>query len=198
MEALLIIDMQNDFMPWGTLPVPKADTLVQYINELIEKFPYVIASQDWHPPHHISFASTHNREPFSMIQMNGMQQILWPDHCIMDTKGASFVRGLHIDQVDTIIQKGCDREIDSYSAFFDNAKKRDSGLHDLCQKKGISSLTIIGVALEYCVQFSVLDALDLGYSVSVDLHGCKGVEVQKGDCEKAIKEMKHRGAIILD
>jgi len=190
--------MQNDFMPWGSLPVAEGDSLIPYINELIEKYPHSIASQDWHPKGHMSFASTHGVEPFSQFKYGGMEQIVWPDHCVQGSVGAEFVDGLHIAECEKIIQKGCDIQVDSYSAFFDNAKKHDSGLHAYCQELSIDTLRVVGVALEYCVQYTVLDALSLGYTVEVDLQGCKGVESSPGDCKKAIAHMKEKGALLVD
>lgn len=190
--------MQNDFMPWGALPVAGADTLVPYINRLMGAFPEIIASQDWHPKGHMSFASTHGKKPFTTIEQSGMKQMLWPDHCVQDSNGAAFVSGLQVEKCTKIVRKGCDIDVDSYSAFFDNGRKRETDLNVYCKEKGIQELTVVGVALEYCVLFSVLDALALGYGVSVDVKGCRGIEAEKGDCKKAIEKMRRGGAQILD
>ncbi len=197
MKALLIVDMQNDFMPWGTLPVPDADQLVPYIASLAESSEYVIASLDWHPPSHISFATTHNKAPYTCIQEGGVEQILWPDHCVMDTDGAALVEGIDPELVDEYILKGTHLDTDSYSAFFDNKKRYETPLFASCEKKGIDSLHVVGVALEYCVYYTVVDALELGLAVTVDLRGCKGIEKTPGDCQRVLADMKQKGASVL-
>ncbi len=198
MKALLIVDMQNDFMPEGALAVEGADRLVGYINSLMERFDVVVASQDYHPHGHLSFADSHHgKETGDVIELFGRPQRLWPVHCVQGRDGSEFVEGLDLESVDLIVKKGTDREIDSYSAFFDNAKLRVTDLDALLKQKGVESLHVVGVALDYCVKFTVLDALDLGYEVTVDLDGCRGVGLGEGDIEQAIAEMERAGAEIV-
>lgn len=196
MKVLLVIDIQNDFMPGGSLAVKEADTIIPKINQLIEEFPIVIASQDYHPKIHYSFASTHGRKIGDLLDENGHVQLLWPEHCIQGSKGAEFHKDLYQGGIDFIIKKGTDPHIDSYSAFFDNQRKKDTGLNRLLTQLGASELTIVGVATDYCVKYTALDALELGYKVIIKTSCCKGVNAKKGDVEKAIEELRSKGAII--
>lgn len=183
--ALLIIDMQNDFMPGGPLGVPGANEIIPIINALIPKFSLVIATQDWHPADHLSFT------------VNNPTGGLWPVHCVQGTEGAALVPGLHLDQITAVFQKGQEREIDSYSAFFDNAQQKSTGLDTYLKKSGIEKLVVLGVATEYCVLYSVLDALKLGFSVEVMPEACRGINITLGDEQRALDEMKRLGAIFL-
>jgi nicotinamidase/pyrazinamidase len=148
--------MQNDFMPRGALPVPNGDAIIPLINQLIDKFPHVIATQDWHPLDHVSFAANHpGKKPGEFIEVKGIKQILWPTHCVMHTKGAELVPSLKKEKIASIFYKGSDKWVDSYSAFFDNARLRKTGLEDYLKKRGINELYIVGVATDYCVLYSV-------------------------------------------
>ena len=197
-EALLLIDIQNDFMPTGTLPVPKGDEVVSVANEWIKKFgnKLIIASQDWHPSNHRSFASNNPGYPlFSVIRLNGLAQCLWTDHCVQDTPGAEF----HPDllPIPFVFCKGEDVDVDSYSAFFDNGKVHQTQLDSFLKEHGVTKLTVMGLATDYCVKFTVLDALALGYKVDVVEAGCRGVNMKPTDSDVAFVQMKAAGANII-
>lgn len=198
MKALLVIDMQNDFMPWGALPTAGADTLIPLINELMEKFPIVVATKDWHPKGHISFAANHRgKKEGETILFNGMEQILWPVHCVQDSDGAAFATGLNTDNFDRIFFKGTDLELDSYSAFFDNAHLKDTGLSNYFKKRKIEDLYFTGVATDYCVLFSVLDALELGFKATLIRDACMPINLHPDDEKKAIDQMLKKGAKVI-
>ncbi|MCL4145986.1 UNVERIFIED_CONTAM: hypothetical protein GTU68_017993 [Idotea baltica] len=195
--TLLLVDLQNDFMPGGALAVANADEVIPVANELISQFDLVVATQDWHPPEHGSFATSHEGgKVFDQIELNGLPQTLWPDHCIQNTGGALFAPGLNTAAIDRVFPKGTDPEIDSYSGFHDNGKRASTGLGDWLRAQGVTAITVLGVATDYCVKFTVLDALDEGFAVTLHLPGCRGVDLQDGDCEKAIQEMQEAGALI--
>lgn len=166
MKALLIIDVQNDFMPGGTLPVPKGDVIVPLINRLQKKFDLVVSTQDWHPKGHASFASSHDgNKEFDVIKINGLDQVLWPDHCVQGTAGAEFHSQMDTAKIESIFRKGTNPEIDSYSGFYDNSHLKSTGLSGYLKEKGVRELYVAGLAGEFCVYFSVLDALAEGFSV---------------------------------
>lgn len=199
MHALLLIDLQNDFLPGGALGVPDGDQVIDVANKLIESSELVVATQDWHPHNHGSFASQHEGvEVGQRFVMEGIPQIAWPDHCIAGTPGAEFAPQLRTDKINHVVRKGTDRTIDSYSAFFDNDHRRSTGLDDYLKSRGVAELTVIGLATDYCVKFTVFDALQLGYQTRVLLPGCRGVNLNQGDAEAAIEEMREVGAIIVD
>lgn len=165
MKTLLIIDVQNDFMPGGSLAVPDADRIVPTINKIQHKFDLVVASQDWHPQDHVSFASNHEgKSPFDEIEIQGRPQILWPDHCVQGTDGANFHPDLNTQKWEAIFRKGTDKEIDSYSAFYDNGHLKSTGLAGYLKEKGVSQLFICGLAAEICVYFSAYDAFKEGFA----------------------------------
>ena len=196
-KALLLIDIQNDFVPGGALAVADGDKVVPVANALMDKYDLVIASQDWHPAGHNSFASQYECNNIGdIIELDGLQQILWPDHCVQETRGAEFAAGLDVDKIDKVIHKGTDQYIDSYSCFFDNARRKSTGLDDYLKAQNVDEVCIVGLATDYCVKFSALDAVSLGYKTTVVLEGCRGVELNAGDCEKAVKEMKNAGVVI--
>jgi len=197
MEALIIVDIQNDFLPGGALAVPDGDEVVPVANRLMPEFDLVLATQDWHPPDHGSFASQHEGKNIGdVIDLDGIEQILWPDHCVQNTHGAEFAEGLHAERIEQVFRKGTDRMIDSYGGFFDNRRRKATGLEDYLREKAIDSIFIMGLATDYCVKATVLDAVDLGFETTVICEGIRGVELNPGDCEKAIAEMKRAGAII--
>ncbi len=184
-HALLIIDMQNDFCPGGSLAVDDGDSIVPGINALTDDFATVILTQDWHPAGHSSFASQHpGAAPFSLIDMPYGPQVLWPDHCVQGSKGAAFHKGLNTDRADLIVRKGFRPQIDSYSAFFENDHKTPTGLHGYCEERGISRLTMVGLATDFCVQYSALDAVRLGYAVTVREDLSRGIDLD-GSLEDA-------------
>jgi nicotinamidase/pyrazinamidase len=197
MKALVLVDIQNDFVPGGALPVPEGDHVVPVANRLMKKFDLVVATQDWHPRDHRSFASQHKGKSVGdIIDLDGLEQILWPDHCIQNTQGAEFVAELNTNRIDYVIQNGTDPMIDSYSGFFDNAHRKATGLHDFLQQKGVDEVVLAGLATDYCVKFTALDALQLGYKTIVVREGIRGIEMNEGDCEKAIEDMKAAGAVV--
>ncbi|WP_028374472.1 bifunctional nicotinamidase/pyrazinamidase [Leeuwenhoekiella sp. MAR_2009_132] len=168
MKALIIIDMQNDFMPGGPLAVPGGDQIIPLINNLQNKFDLVIATQDWHPENHSSFADNHpGKSAYEKIDMNGIEQVLWPVHCIQTTGGADFHPHLNASRIEAIFRKGTDPKIDSYSGFYDNAHKKSTGLAGYLKGKGVTSLYFCGLAADYCVSYSVLDALQEGFKVTL-------------------------------
>ncbi|HCE44771.1 MAG TPA: bifunctional nicotinamidase/pyrazinamidase [Lentisphaeria bacterium] len=197
-KALILVDIQNDFVPGGALPVPNGADVVEVANKAMEHFDLVVAIQDWHPAGHKSFASQHKgRKVGDIVDLCGLQQMLWPDHCVQDSKGAEFVPGLEVKKIDKVFHKGMDRNIDSYSGFFDNGHGNATGLGDYLKENGVDEITIIGLATDYCVKFTALDARKLGFKTRIIIEGVRGVEVNKGDCEKAIDEMIKAGVEII-
>lgn len=195
--CLIITDIQNDFCPGGALAVAEGDRIIPPVNAIAARFDTCVATQDWHPPGHVSFASTHGRSPYEVIDLDGIEQVLWPDHCVPGTVGADFHRDLDLRAVDLIIRKGNDPRIDSYSAFLENDKKTVTGLHYYLQGMGIGHLYFCGLATDYCVFFSALDALRLGFRVSVLLDACRGVDVPAGNVGRAVEAMRGQGVRIL-
>jgi len=196
MKALLVIDVQNDFCPGGALEVPEGNKIIPGINKVMSKFDLVVASQDWHPTNHGSFASNHNKTPGEFIELAGLEQILWPDHCVENTPGAAFHDDLDIDKFDAVFTKGGNPQIDSYSAFFDNGYFNKTGLDDYLKSKNIDKVYICGLATDYCVKFTALDAVDLDYKVHLLEDLCRGVEINVGDINKALDEMREKGVEI--
>lgn len=198
MRALLLVDLQNDFMPGGALAVPDGDAVVPVANALMPKFTLVTATQDWHPADHGSFAVNHpGTVPGDMIELGGVEQVLWPSHCVQGTPGAELHRDVRVIDIDHIVHKGTDRDVDSYSTFFDNARKRETGLDDYLKSQDVDEIVIMGLATDYCVQFSVLDALELRYAVTVIADGCRGIDLHPGDVERAWTRMRDAGAVVV-
>ena len=178
MKALIVIDVQNDFCPGGALAVPGGDEIVAGINALMGEFEAVILTQDWHPAGHSSFASSHDgKNPYEVIEMPYGPQVLWPDHCIQGSMGDKFHMELHQDRADLIIRKGYNPAIDSYSAFFENDHKTPTGLEGYLRTRGISELTMVGLALDFCVNFSAVDAAKLGFDVTVREDLCRAIDL---------------------
>ncbi len=175
-HALLVVDVQNDFCPGGALAVAGGDDIVAGINAAIAGFDAVILTQDWHPAGHSSFASSHDAEPMSMTEMPYGPQVLWPDHCIQGTRGAAFHADLQTDRADLIIRKGYNPAIDSYSAFFENDKTTPTGLEGYLRTRGIDTLTLVGLATDFCVNYSAVDAAKLGFNVTVDMALCRAID----------------------
>jgi nicotinamidase/pyrazinamidase len=197
MKTLIITDVQHDFMPGGALAVRGGNEIIPIINHLIPKFDLVFATQDWHPPHHISFASAHKKKVGDVIQIGGVEQILWPDHCVQNSHGADFAPGLHRQHIEAVFHKGTDPKVDSYSTFFDNARKRSTGLADHLRKRKLKELYFVGLATDYCILYSVLDALDLGFNAWVIRDACRAINLKPGDEEQALEKMKSKGAKII-
>lgn len=197
MSTLLLVDIQNDFCEGGALPVKNASDIIDVANKLLESnlFEATIATKDWHPEDHISFYANHdNQKPFDTIVLSYGEQVLWPDHCVQWTGGAEFAPGLRTDLIDEIFPKGTNSDIDSYSAFFD-AENNETGLHEWLQDEHLTrdELVVVGLATDFCVKHTVLDALEIGYHVVVISDGCKAVT----DHDWAIQEMKDAGAEIM-
>lgn len=168
MKALIIVDLQNDFMPGGRLAVPEGNLIIERVNEIQKKFDLVVATQDWHPAHHKSFASQHEgKNPFEIIDLNGLQQTLWPDHCIQGAPGADFHKDLNTNKIEAIFRKGTNPEIDSYSGFFDNGRKKATGLNGYLKERKVDAVFVCGLAADFCVYYTAMDALSLGYTTTI-------------------------------
>lgn len=198
MKALIIVDLQNDFLPGGALPVPHGDEVVPVANELQRHFHLVVATKDWHPPDHGSFAANHKRKnPGDRIILDGIEQILWPVHCVQNTHGAEFAPSFDTSRIAHVFHKGVDPLIDSYSTFFDNAHRRHTGLAHYLKERSIKDIYLLGLALDYCVKYSALDARELGFNTHIILDGCRGIDLEPGDINRALDEMKAVGAVFL-
>ena len=199
MHALLLVDLQNDFLSGGALSVPNGEAVIPIANRLMARFQTVVASQDWHPADHASFAAQHpGHDVGETVELKGCRQVLWPVHCVQDSRGAGFAASLNTDRITRVVQKGTDREIDSYSAFFDNDHLKRTELHDYLQSVEVTALTVLGLATDYCVKFTVLDALDLSYKVTVVVDAIRGVDLREGDCVAALQEMSAAGAMMVN
>lgn len=192
-EALLIIDLQYDFLPGGALEVKESDKIIPKINQLVGRFDYTIASQDWHPEGHVSFAKTHGKKIGEVITVDGTKQELWPVHCVQNTHGASLTKELKKDHIDQYFHKGTNLNIDSYSAFFDNNKTHETGLDAFLREREVTKLYIVGLATDFCVKYTALDALDLGYEVTIIKDACSPVFNEK----QALEEIKKAGGEIM-
>jgi len=198
MRALILVDIQNDFMPFGGLPVSDGDAVVEVANRLMLHFDLVIATQDWHPADHGSFASNHpGALPGEVVELGGVPQVLWPDHCVQNTPGASFHSALDIARIDAVVHKGTAPDIDSYSAFFDNGHRKDTRLAQLLRDAGATQLWMAGLATDYCVKFSALDGLELGFEVMVVAEGVRAVDLAPGDGQRAFEEIEEAGGRVV-
>ncbi|WP_306114599.1 MULTISPECIES: bifunctional nicotinamidase/pyrazinamidase [unclassified Roseovarius] len=195
-NALIVIDVQNDFCPGGALAVAGGDEIVPGINALMADFDAVVLTQDWHPAGHSSFASSHDGlDPFGTVEMPYGTQVLWPDHCIQGSDGAAFHGDLNTDRADMIVRKGYNPAIDSYSAFFENDHETPTGLHGYLQTRGIDTLTMVGLATDFCVNFSAVDAAKLGYAVTVRTDLCRAIDLD-GSLAAAIDGMAAAGVTV--
>ena len=194
-HALIVIDVQNDFCPGGALAVAGGDEIVPGINALMAEAEAVILTQDWHPAGHSSFASTHGADPMSLTEMPYGPQVLWPDHCIQGSHGAKFHPDLEIDRADLIIRKGNNPAIDSYSAFFENDHTTPTGLEGYLRTRGITQLTLVGLATDFCVNYSAVDAAKLGFDVTVNMDLCRAIDFD-GSLTAAVDGMKEVGVHI--
>jgi len=196
MDSLIVVDMQNDFLPGGSLAVPEGDVIIPVINKLQEKFSLVIATQDWHPQNHKSFASNHvNKKTYDIIMLGGLEQVLWPDHCVQGSTGAEFSKELNIKKIEAVIRKGMDPEIDSYSTFFDNGHKKSTGLTGYLKEREVKNVFFAGLAQDYCVYFSAKNALNNGFNVTVIEDAVK--PINKDENESKMKELIQMGVKIL-
>jgi nicotinamidase/pyrazinamidase len=192
-DVLLVVDVQNDFCPGGALAVPKGDEIVPAVNRMARRFAHVVMTQDWHPRGHRSFASAHSgRQPFETIEVEYGAQTLWPDHCVQSTAGAAFHPELDIPQVELIVRKGYRPGIDSYSAFRENDRKTRTGLAGYLRERGFERVTVCGLALDYCVFFSAIDAHEAGFEVAVMLDACRGIDLD-GSQARALAAMREAG-----
>ncbi|HEX8913545.1 MAG TPA: bifunctional nicotinamidase/pyrazinamidase [Humisphaera sp.] len=200
MNALILVDLQNDFVPGGALPVPDGDAVVPVVNRLLKspRWDVVVATQDWHPPGHGSFASAHaGRTPGEVIDLNGLPQVLWPDHSVQQTLGADFLPGLDASRVERVFQKGTDPAIDSYSGFFDNGHRKAKGLGEYLKARGVTDVWVVGLATDYCVKFTALDAVGLGFRVHLIEDASRGVDLRPGDVAAAVAEMRAKGVDVV-
>lgn len=194
MKALVIVDVQNDFLPGGALAVPRGDEVVPVVNLLQPHFDLVVATQDWHPEGHGSFATSHpGRKPGDVVDLGGLRQVLWPPHCVQGSRGAEFAPGLRVDRIARVFQKGIDPGVDSYSAFHDNARLRSTGLADYLRSRGVGAVYLAGLATDYCVRWSSLDARGEGFPVVVVEDACRGIDLRPGDVAAALDEMRAAG-----
>ncbi len=195
-RTLIVVDVQNDFLPGGSLEVREGDQVIPVINRLQEQFDLVVATQDWHPENHGSFASNHEgKQPLEKTDLNGLEQILWPDHCIQESRGAEFAENLDMKRVEAIIRKGMDPGIDSYSGFYDNGHKKTTGLADYLRGRNMDELYVTGLAGDVCVYFTVLDALKEGFTTSLIIDATR--PVNKKGFDDTVNDMKNQGAQIL-
>lgn len=193
-KALIIVDLQNDFCSGGALAVPGGDEVVPLANQLQAKFDLVVATQDWHPADHVSFAANHaGCVVGDVVMVDDIPQVLWPVHCVQEGKGAEFHPDFDTSHVKKIFHKGVDSKVDSYSAFYDNEHLRATGLTDYLRSQGVTDVYIMGLATDYCVKYSALDAAHDGFNVFVIVEGCRGVELNEGDTAKALNEMAAAG-----
>lgn len=198
MNALILVDLQNDFMPGGALAVADGDRVVPIAYRLMPHFDLVVATQDWHPADHLSFASQHpGRNIGDVIELDGLEQVLWPDHCVQGTLGAALHADLNIGGVRRVVQKGTDRRIDSYSGFFDNGHRQATDLAEFLHEHGVTDVAVMGLATDYCVKFTALDAVKIGLTTNLIEDACRGVDLNPGDVSRAIEEMKRAGVNVV-
>jgi nicotinamidase/pyrazinamidase len=198
MNALLLVDIQNDFVPGGALAVPDGDQVVAVANRLMRLFPLVVATRDWHPPDHLSFASQHpGKKIGQVIDVDGLPQILWPDHCVQGTQGAELVDVLDAVRIDKVLPKGTDRSLDSYSGFFDNGHRKSTGLDRFLRESNTTDVYVMGLATDYCVLHTALDAVQLGLNTILVEDGCRGVNLRPGDVTAAQAQMRHAGVRVV-
>jgi nicotinamidase/pyrazinamidase len=196
-DLLLVVDVQNDFCPGGALAVPGGDAIVPVVNRLARNFAHVVLTQDWHPPGHSSFATAHpGHEAFSTIEMPYGAQILWPDHCVQGSRGAAFHTGLDIPRAELVLRKGYHPAIDSYSAFRENDRKTATGLAAYLRERGFERVTLCGLATDFCVLYSALDAVAAGFTTTVVLDACRGID-RDGSIARALQDMRAAGVTIV-
>ena len=193
-DALIIVDVQPDFLPGGPLAVPDGDAVIPVINGLTDRYDLVVATQDWHPPTHGSFAANHpGRSAYDVVDLHGLPQVLWPTHCVQGTPGAALAPALNGDRIEAIFRKGTDPAVDSYSGLFDNGHRRSTGLADYLRGRGVRSVAVCGLATDYCVKFTALDAVAEGFAVTLLADACRGVNLRPGDVAAAVDQMRAAG-----
>lgn len=199
MKALIIVDLQKDFLPGGALAVPQGKEIIPVVNNLLNlPFTLRIGTKDWHPKNHYSFASSHNEKPGAKCYKSGYEQILWPDHCVQESWGAEFAQGWRTELLDQLFFKGTDPLVDSYSTFFDNMRLRSTQLHEYLTQHKITDVYLAGLATDYCVKYSAFDAKLLGYNTYVIADACRGVNLNKDDTDKALKDMADLGINLIE
>ena len=198
MKALILVDLQNDFLPGGALAVPHGDAVIPVANRLQTVFPLAVATQDWHPPNHGSFAANHpGRKPYDQIDLHGLPQTLWPVHCVQGTHGAELAPELNRDRIAHVFQKGTDPAIDSYSGFFDNGHRKSTGLGEWLKSRKINQVFVCGLATDYCVRFTALDAVQSGFETHFIEDASRGVNLRPDDVPNAIAEMTQAGVTVV-
>ena len=196
-RALVLVDLQYDFCPGGALAVPDGDATIAIANQLMPAFPIVVATQDLHPRDHGSFAANHPRsEPYQRVELHGLPQVLWPVHCVDGTRGAALHDDLDHARVDAVFPKGTDPTVDSYSGFWDNGRRKATGLGDWLRARGVTEVVVLGLATDYCVRATALDAVADGFACTLVTDGCRAVELAPGDGERAIEAMRAGGVTI--
>lgn len=198
MKALILVDIQNDFLPGGSLAVPDGDKVIPVVNKLQPPFPLVVATQDWHPADHGSFVASHpGKKVFEQIQLNGLPQTLWPAHCVQNTKGAELAAALNRERIAKVFPKGTDAGIDSYSGLFDNGHRKSTGLGEWLKEQDVTKVYVCGLATDYCVKFTALDAVQFGFKTYLIEDASRGVNLQPSDVSNAIAEMKRAGVTVV-
>jgi nicotinamidase/pyrazinamidase len=198
MKALILVDIQNDFLPGGALAVPDGDKVIPIANKIQSAFSLVVATQDWHPANHGSFAASHpGKQVFEQIDLNGLPQTLWPVHCVQNTKGAAFAESLKQGGITKVFQKGTDRGMDSYSGFFDNGHRKATGLGEWLKKQRVTEVFVCGLATDYCVKFTALDGAQMGFETHLIEDASRGVNLLPDDVKNAIEEMKRAGIAVV-
>jgi nicotinamidase/pyrazinamidase len=198
MKALILVDIQNDFLPGGALAVPDGDAVIPVANRLQPAFPLVVATHDWHPANHGSFAASHpGKKVFEQIELNGLPQTLWPVHCVKNTPGAALAANLEQERIAKIFQKGTDPGIDSYSGLFDNGHRKSTGLGEWLKEKGATEIFVCGLATDYCVKFTALDAVQFGFKTFLIEDASRGINIRPDDVKNAIAEMKSAGVTVV-
>jgi nicotinamidase/pyrazinamidase len=196
-RALILVDLQYDFCPGGALAVADGDATIPLANKLMPAFETIVATQDWHPPEHKSFAVNHpGKQPYDMIELEGLSQVLWPPHCVQGTRGPELHAGLDRARITEVFQKGTDPTIDSYSGFFDNGRRKATGLGSWLAARRVDHVVVLGLATDYCVKFTSLDARELGMAVTLVADACRGVDLAPRDSERAIEDMRAAGCTI--
>lgn len=195
-EALIIVDIQNDFLPGGSLAVPGGDEIIPIINLLQNRFDLVVATQDWHPSNHKSFASAHpDKQEHEAIELNGLHQVLWPDHCVQGTEGAAFSTKLNDNKIEATFRKGMDPEIDSYSGFYDNGRRKRTGMGGYLKERDIKTIYICGIAADFCVYYTAIDGLDLGFEVFIIENASRAINID--GYEIAMKDFKEKNGKLI-
>jgi nicotinamidase/pyrazinamidase len=199
MKALILVDIQNDFLPGGALAVPRGDEIIPIANQLQHRFDIVVATQDWHPADHGSFAANHpGKSVYEQVDLNGLPQTLWPIHCVQNTRGAELAPTIQSERIEKIFQKGTDPGIDSYSGFFDNGHRKSTGLGEWLKQRGVTEVFVCGLATDYCVKFTALDAVHCGFKTALISDASRAVNLRPTDVAEAVAEMKGAGVQVVN